>query len=141
MATLQEINPQRPITFVGMRYEKTDDPEMARLAEAMKLPGLQIVATAVTPYVELPAAHSAALLAYLPSTAFATDFDQNLQCIAETDKGEPLLTGWMPLQRFCAFLAHRQGDTPDAPLRALTAMLADWAGAPIEEIYFDGFRL
>ncbi|CAG0961989.1 hypothetical protein RHDC4_00746 [Rhodocyclaceae bacterium] len=141
MATLQQIDPQRPLTFVGMRYEKTDDPEMARLAEAMQMPQLQIIANAVTPYVELSAADGAALLAYLPNTAFVTDFAENLQCIAQTTEGEPLLTGWMPLERFREFIAHRQADTPAAPLSALDAMMTDWAGIDIAEIYFDGFRL
>lgn len=141
MANLQDIDPHRPIAFVGMRYEKIDDPEMVRLAESMQMPRLLIVATPVTPYAELSAEHGAVLLAYLRETAFAADFATNLQCVAETADGEPLLTGWMSLERFREFVAHRQADTPAETISALNTMISDWAGIDIAEVYFDGFRI
>lgn len=139
MAILTDIDISHPLSFRGIRNERTDDPEMIRFAKAMNTPQLQMVAQPATAVTALTADDGATLLAYLPLTPFFGAFQQNLQCLSETAAGEPLLTGWMPLERFGEFLAHRQAETPLAPLAALASLLDSWAGLHVHEVVFDGY--
>ena len=143
---LRDIDAKRGLTFHGCQYRPTEDAELVKLAKEAGLPQLLVCCTPATPMIELSPQHAEVLINFLVSSpSFIGDFDENLQCIAETKEGEPLLTGWLSLARFREILAEVERDPALAghPVQAVIAQLRaetqGWTEAEVDEVYFDGF--
>lgn len=104
---------------------------------------LRIRAHDVTPQMHLSSQETAALLSYLRSVPWREDFDYNLQCVSEMD-GEPLLTGWMSLEKFRAFLTscNTHSELRGLPVQAVAVRLRaeskGWKAIGVDDVYFVG---
>lgn len=142
MSTLEQINSNKPIEFTGHRTTISDDPVLVEMAEKTKTPNLRLVTTPITEVFHVPAEESKVLLDFLRSNPWRRAFDENLQCISETHKGELLLTGWLSFTEFQRFLSETQD--PSCAIHKISQDMKAWldaAPAGLEEIFFDAFRL
>ncbi|NNM64395.1 MAG: hypothetical protein HKL99_07250 [Burkholderiales bacterium] len=144
MSTIDDIDHGRELLLHGSQYRRVDDSKMISLARALDTPGLQICAYPVTPDIRLSSGETAAFLGHVRSSGWREDFDVNLQCLSEVD-GEPLLTGWMSLEKFRGFLASCVMDTVDIhdPVRLAAARLhaavGEWATLGAHDVCFEGY--
>jgi hypothetical protein len=140
MSTITDLDETRGLTFCGCQYRRVDDPAMIALARKLDTPGLRICAHTVTQTIDLSAAESAALLSDVRSATWYEDFNRNLQCVSEID-GEPLLTGWMTLEKFRAFLESCTTPTVYVDILArLHAAISDWEALGVQDVYFHGYQ-
>lgn len=125
MTTINNIDPTKPLEFAGYRNDGVC---------ANPVDGL--------PPIELDVTETGHLLAYLLDCCWRADFDWNLQCISETEVGEPLLTGWMSIAEFNSFTEYATGGTPEqqAVITKLHNLTIDWEAKGVEDVYFDGYR-
>ncbi|MDO9189277.1 MAG: hypothetical protein Q8K01_15270 [Sulfurimicrobium sp.] len=92
--------------------------------------------------ISLSAEETQMLLGYVGTCCWQEDFDFNLQGMTETDNGQALLTGRMPMDQFAQFVCNAgEGDPVRKILDRLQAATQDWQGMGVEEVFFDGFEL
>lgn len=80
--------------------------------------------------IEIPAKD---FLEWLEASGLSTEFLRDLQCMAQTDKGEPLLTSWVSWRRFWGAVAG--SETPIAV--TIKLQVEQWQGHGLDEVYFD----
>lgn len=143
MSRLEQIDQSKPLTFYGSKTIKSDDPVLVKLASSTGIDNLMCISSPATEAITLSPEDGARLLNYLTSCCWREDFDKDLQCISETELGEPLLTGWMSLEQFNQFVtATSEARFPicDISLK-LSKLLSGWTALDIDEVTFTGFRL
>lgn len=142
MSTLLDINFDKPLHFYGCKTTLSDDPFLVDMAKKMNMPQLRAVSQIITRVFELPAPDSRSLLKFVSACQWLNNFEENLQCLSETDDGEELLTGWMDTKTFIEFLdaaASFGGNVMHTALK-LRDMVDGWQNLGVEEVNFDGFR-
>lgn len=75
-------------------------------------------------------------LGWLDGSGLAGEFLRDLQGMAETDKGEPLLTSWVSWSRFWAAVSSTKGTVSEAIRR----QAEDWQSLGLDEVYFDFYE-
>jgi hypothetical protein len=130
------------MSFYGSQMQTTDLPQLVALAEKLGMPQLRMVSTPITPDIKLAPADTRLLLEYVAGRCWRAEFDENLQCLAETVAGEALLTGWMSVDQFATFVRDAGHDDPvRRVLNVLAANTSHWKGLGVSEVTFDGYRL
>lgn len=71
-------------------------------------------------------------------SGWANEFFEHLQCLAETDAGEKLLTTWLSANRFWSMLSDGRGV---AAVDAIAARADEWRSLGLDEVYFDFYVL
>lgn len=142
MTTLDKINPEKPLSLYGAKTIKSDEPVFIDLAARFGNERFRSVSTPVTEPIKIAGGEAKRFLE-LVKLHSRNLFEENLQCLAETKRGEPLLTGWMTLEHYKGFV-DQLCASPFAP-SALCLQLAEpftqWRELGVEEVYFDGYQL
>jgi len=138
MATLEMINPEKPIILTGFKTTISEDADLISLASKLGNERLRLIAEPITEAVTIKGQDSGQFLKSVMESSKRDLFDANLQGMAKTKKGEPLLTGWLMLEDFIDVL-NNHITTPIAS--RLIDRIKDWSTIGVEEVYFDGFDL
>jgi hypothetical protein len=138
MAHVEMINPEKPLTLAGHKTIISTDPVLTDLAKSMGNRRLQMVSEPISEVILLTQDETRSFLQSVIASPQRFLFDQNLQCLAQTNDGFPLLSGWMKLSEFSAFAA----SVDDSSLSSrLTSLVSSWEELEAEEVYFDGFDI
>ncbi|WP_395794708.1 hypothetical protein [Aquimonas sp.] len=100
MAKIVECDPARPLQLGPEVARVSDEPELIELAHRLGDERYRVLVTPVGDPVQMAAEAGAALLEFICSSSWRQPFESNLQCLSETEMGEPLLTTWMCPQDF-----------------------------------------
>ena len=103
MATLQQIDRTKALSFSGYRTVRTTDPEMVALAARLQLPQMLDSDEPVADGKEIAPEHAARILDRMAEPAWRSMFEADLQCMSEDGEGRPFLTTWLSLQQFRRF--------------------------------------
>ncbi len=140
MRTLKDIDHDRDIKITPHVRTAIDDPVIRQLAVENNDSNLLKCDTPLTDLsITLPSEHARPFLEWLASTSWGAVLEEDLQSMAETDKGEPLLSTWLELDRFeaLATAAHAARVLPADPAPSLSA----WRAQQTRNVYIDGFSL
>ncbi len=143
MSTINDISTNKPLEFYGIKTTVSDDPFFVEMAQKSGMEHFRYVSAPVTETTELTVEDSKSLLDYLKTCCWREDFDNNLQCLSESEDGEPFLTGWMPMSRFEDFV--QTTSQPDFPIcevsRKLAEMIRGWREKDVQDVSFSGYLL
>jgi hypothetical protein len=118
--------PSHPMHDISVRMaQQTQNPAFLRMADPVE--GSDFSGPAA-PFLEW----------LLNESNCAAEFFEDLQCISETDKGEPLLTTWLSASRFSAMLEDGLGV---AVIDELSARTKEWHALEMDEVYFDFYAI
>ena len=88
-------------------------------------------------------AEAHAFLDWAGSANWRSQFERDLQCIAEDEAGNPLLTSWMPLvtfrEQFCRQGLGQQDPVIQALMQRLLDATAGWAAAGANQVDLSGY--
>lgn len=142
MASLEKINPNKPLSIYGSKTIISDDKELVELAKSLGNERFRFIATPVTEAIKITGRETKTFLELvkLLSRAF---FEENLQGLAQTKRGDLLLTGWMSLDQFKSFLDEFCACplAPSSLCLQLAEPFAQWRALGVEEVYFDGYEI
>lgn len=129
MATLRDCDLSKPIELRGMAYD-LDNPAELRGVDSAKI--------------TLQGAELSALMNWITnSEKWAEVFEEDLQGIAETLDGEPLLSTWLPLVDFryklCSCYLHGADTETIAVLQSLFHQTREWRDMGIDMIGIDAY--
>jgi hypothetical protein len=143
MAKLSSIDLTKPIVFYGNRLCESDEPAFVELSQLMGNERLCLLSMPVTEELKTAAEMSATLMAFIQGGRWRQVFEENLQSLACTALGEPLLTGWMSLDCFGRFIREAQAAEPALQAFAVQCLqqLPAWKVVGVDEVCFDGFEL
>ncbi|MCA8198467.1 hypothetical protein [Burkholderia vietnamiensis] len=137
MATLQQIDRTKALSFSGYRTVKLTDPEMVALAARLQLPQMLNSDEPVADGKEIAPEDAARILDRMADSAWCPIFEADLQCMSEDAEGRPFLTTWLSLEQFRRFL----DCIADMPVHSgLAIALAEWESKGAQKIYFDGYQ-
>lgn len=140
MATLKDIDPRKPITITGNKMIVSDDAVLVGLADRTGNQSYRNILTPVTEVLTIDAAMSQDFLARIQTELYCSDFEKNLQCVSETPLKEPLLYGWIGIDRFCEFAASKiVSASPWPPIRHFAEIAAAWKKLGVELVDFQGY--
>ncbi|WP_226034341.1 hypothetical protein [Aquitalea palustris] len=92
---------------------------------------------------QVAGAEAQTFLAWAGSTGWRRQFERDLQCIAQDEEGQPLLTTWMPLdtfrEQFCRQGLAQQDPAIPALMQRLLDATASWAAAGANEVDLSGY--
>ncbi|WP_175857924.1 hypothetical protein [Burkholderia anthina] len=138
MATLQQIDRTKVLSFSGYRTVRTTDPEMVALAARLQLPQMLNSDEPVADSKEIAPEHAARILDRMADPAWCSMFEADLQCMSEDGEGRPFLTTWLSLEQFRTFL----DSIVDIPVHSgLAIAIAEWESKGAQKIYFDGYQI
>jgi hypothetical protein len=138
MAHVEMINPDKPLTLAGHKTIISTDSVFTDLAKSMGDERLQMVSEPISDIITLSPDETRAFLQMVIASPQRILFDQNLQGLAQTADGFPLLSGWMKLSEFAGFVA----SLDDSPLSTrLNSLVSSWGELGAEEVFFDGFDI
>ena len=133
MATLTNIDRTRAVTFTP--HTTTD-----KLPDGIPswLPS-QLTQAVAGEVLEISPPHNGQchFLDWLVETGWASKVERDLQCLCETDKGEPLLTSWMELDEFAALAADA---TCASMMPSMEDAIARWRELEVTDVFFDGYE-
>lgn len=142
MSRIEDIDTTRPVGFYGSKTTISDDQFLVNIVKETGLENFYYVSSPVTATTELSIEEGRLLLDYLKTCCWREDFDRNLQCISQTEAGEALLTGWMPVETFNDFVKTTSQD--GFPVQEVSVKLAEiiqgWAECGVQEATFVGYR-
>jgi hypothetical protein len=133
MATLTNIDRRRAVTFTA--HTTTD-----KLPDGMPdwLPS-QLTRAVAGEIIEISPARDGQshFLDWLAESGWVAKVERDLQCLSETNKGEPLLTSWMKLDEFAALAA----DAAVASMMpSMEEAIARWRELGVTDVFFDGYK-
>jgi hypothetical protein len=138
MATLQQIDRTKSLSFSGYRTVKLTDPEMVELAARMDMPQLLNSDEPVADRMEIAPDDGAMMLDRMADPVWRSMFEADLQCMSKDAEGRPFLTTWLSLEQYCGFLR----SIADMPVHSeLATALAEWKNKGAQTIYFDGYQI
>lgn len=138
MSIIEMINPNKPLVFTGHKTSLCTDEVMIELARKMNNEVFRYVIEPITKDIELSVEDTAKFIKTVIGSNQRKLFDENLQGMAETVKGEPLLTGWLSLSDYQEFLVGVAGCPVS---KFLYVASLSWNDLGVEDVYFDGFEL
>lgn len=138
MATLSQIRMDMPCFLLGRKNTISTDPDLVSLSKSMNMPQLLHCLVPVDgAEVELSADDLRAFLAHVMLTGRASRYEQDLQCVAEDATGRPLLTTWIPLTEFEAFVREVESDL----FSRLLPQIAGWNELGVEEVDISAYAV
>lgn len=138
MARVEMINPEKPFTLAGHKTTISTDPVLCKLAKSLDNYNLQSISEPISEILTLSPDETRTFLQVVIASPHRNLFDVNLQGMAQTHDGFPLLTGWMRVSEFGGFLATLDNTPLTIKLKSLAASCEN-LGA--EEVFFDGFDI
>lgn len=143
MSTIQDINPNKGISFYGNKTTVSDDPELIALAKQLNNQRMCLVSETITEYVNLKPEYGRILLAYVESGSWLNVFECNLQSLCCDREGRNLLTGCMDINQFDSFLNEiiETDSAVTQVLNDLKVVTKEWHSIGVEEVFFDGYEL
>lgn len=139
MAKLKDIDRHRDIRITPTVSRPIEDPVIQRLAYDMNNANLLNCDTPLPDRtISLTQNQVVRFLEWLAATPWGERLERDLQCIAETEAGEPLLTTWLDLREFQRML---WSASDLAALDEARQALLTWRGADVRRVYIDGFSL
>lgn len=141
---MDRIDPSRPMAIYGSvnrdLSKMTNDPMhdiVMDLAQQTLDPGFLRLADPVdeASFEVLPAPFLEWLIG---ESRWASEFFEHLQCVAETDAGEKLLTTWLCADRFWSMLSDGRGVPA---VDAISARVGEWRSLGLDEVYFDFYAM
>lgn len=138
MATLNQIDRTKELSFCGYRTVKLTDPEMVALAARMSLPQMLCSDDPVDEGIKVGPDDATTLLDRMAEQEWRSQFETDLQCVCEDMEGRPFLTTWVSLDVFRRFAE----SVADLRVRScLTTALREWQHLGAMRIYVEGYRL
>lgn len=141
MATLEQIDPSKPIQLYGSRTAPSDDWFLVELAKQTGDTSLRNVCMCATDAIVLSTEEGRALLEYVASSDWKNTFEKELQCISQTNAGEPLVSGWLTWSNFMGFIESCTAQ--NSPIRhiaiKLNTQIETWHEKKLNEVTFDGY--
>jgi hypothetical protein len=135
MALVEMINPDKPLTLAGHKTTISTDPVLRKLSQSLDY-NLQSVSEPISDVITLSPDETRTFLQSVISSPDRILFDQNLQGLAQTTDGFPLLSGWMKLSEFEGFVESLDYSPLSTRLKLL---VSSWGELEAEEVWFDGF--
>jgi hypothetical protein len=139
MSTLKDIDHARDVSICPTIETQVEEPCVIELAQKLQNPNLLRCDEPLTgnPII-LTGANARRFLEWLAETRWAAVLEEDLQCVAQTDKGEPLLTTWLELDVFSTLAAEAHAAHI---LPSLEETLSTWRTCHVKNVYIDGFSL
>lgn len=132
-----DIDTSRPLTVSALTTSEMESGPLREAAERLGDPRfLSVMETAES--ITLDPASGAALLRFLSHPTFEGEFERDLQCLAETKDGEPLLTTFFDLIYLSQLFFLLDDDGPFADLRK---NIDAWLTAGFERGELEGFAV
>ncbi|HDR9068180.1 TPA: hypothetical protein QDA90_003488 [Burkholderia vietnamiensis] len=128
MSTLDAIDTDKPLTLTGYQH----DLDAALTAPVGSLSQISLVGE-----------DAERLLAWAAQPSWRSEFETDLQCIAQDSAGQPLLTTWIPLvtfrEDFCAGGRHIQDGATQALMDRLRIEMRGWRDAGADTVDISGY--
>lgn len=138
MATLNQIDRTKALSFYGYKTVKLTDPEMVALAARMSLPQMLCSDQPVDEGIKVGPDDAVPLLDRMAEHEWRSQFEPDLQCISEDAEGRPFLTTWVSVDVFRCFAE----SVADLRIRSiLRTALRKWEDLGARRIYVDGYKL
>lgn len=143
MATLEQIDRERPVFVTGFQRSISNDPTLIALAKAHNNERMRLVSSPVTDEITLPVSEASVLLGWIGDNELRFLVERNLQSLSAKPDGD-LLTTWVTLSEFDALVVANKHEGP-VGLRELLHRLAtateNWKALGVDEVYIDGYAL
>jgi|SRR6185437_1941526 len=138
MASFLDIDLTKPLTITPHVMKKLDDPDMLALLEPINDPNLLKCDTPAGEAITLDPSAASTFMDWLLQSRWRPVLEADLQCMTETQAGEPLLTTWMHLDSLKVLVDDARHIEALEPVRDA---LASWAGKGVGNVYIEGHDL
>jgi hypothetical protein len=138
MASFYDIDLSKPLSIEPHVMTQLTDPDMVALAHSMHEPNLLKCDTPIGQGVTLAPDAASAFMEWLLQSRWRPILESDLQCIAETAAGEPLLTTWLHIDSLKVLVDDAKHIEALQPVRAA---LDSWAGQGVGNVYIEGHEL
>lgn len=136
MASLHDIDLSKPLSFEPTVTTPITKSGIAALAQASRGANTLKCAIPIEQGITLMPKAARAFMEWLLLSRWRPILEANLQCMAETKAGEPLLTTWLHIDRLKILVDDVK---PIDMLQAVRAPLGAWINQGATNVFIDGY--
>ena len=135
MASIESIDINKEMNFIGYKDIEGSDSELTELAKGLGDERLRKIAQQVTEKITISPGETRDFVALMIFDSEIEEFEDNLVLMEQGGGENQLMTWYLKLEKFIDFLQRK----PESKVAVrLLNQCSEWAGLGVENVYFDG---
>lgn len=138
MKTLAMVDRAMPFTMYATASRMTREHVLRELAFHLVMPEMLHVDENIEEAEPLVLTQTGELLDWLNRTSWGRRLEADMQCMAVSPEGRPLLSSWLSVREFGRLVVESRGTSFSL---AMNQAFAAWGALGMDKVYFDGYQM